>query len=584
MEAPVDHRAQRLKAERWLRAQCAIAKRPLHVASMLGVIAGLLVIPQAWLFSSAVSPIVVGTGSFGQSLPWLLALLPLFLARFALGHGADVFAIRASGEIKAVTRRAVWHKLMALGPSHAQEKSTGALATTVIDGVDTLDPYYERYVPHMGAALVVPLAVALFVFVQDWISGLVLLFTGPVIPVFMMLIGYGTEKLNQRQWRKLTQLSGRLLDSLQRLATIKVFNAGDREAAVIERASEDYRRSTMSVLRMAFLSSLSLEFFATVGVAVVAVLVGFRLLYGQLDFATGFLALLLAPEFYAPLRRLGSDYHARMEAIAGSEPLIEILSAETAPRGEERPDLSGGITIACEKVSFSYVADKPALQDVDLTIRPKGITAIIGGSGAGKSTLLSLILGQRVPSSGRILINGHDLATIDPDYWLRQVAVIPQRPHIFAGSILDNITLGRDDLTPDQVRAAAEKAGAAGFIEVLPHRYDTPLGERGQTLSGGQVQRVALARLFLKDAPVILMDEPTTGLDAETEEAISRSVAELARERTVMIIAHRLRTIRMADHVVVMDEGRVIEQGPFGMLSGGDTRLARLLADAGVQP
>lgn len=581
-DAPASNRDMRRKLERWLREQRPLAGPSLRAASVMGALAGCMVVPQAWFLAAAVAPIVTGSGTLSDALPWLLPLAIVFLLRFALTQGADRAGVAAATRVKSGVRAALLARLQALGPSFMQERSSGEVTTSTIEGVEALEPYYARYLPHMLAVGLVPLAILLAVLPRDWISGLVLLVTGPSIPLFMLLIGLGTEKRNQRQWRRLARLSGRLLDALQRLATLRMFNATQREAEVLAHVSEEYRKSTMSVLRIAFLSSLMLEFFATVGIALVAVLIGFRLMWGEMSFEVGFFALLLAPEFYAPLRQLGADYHARMEAIGGAEGIVHILDAEPPESGTQRPAMPTGIDIACENVRFSYAQGRPALAGLSLSLQASKVTALVGPSGAGKSTLLSLLLGLRRPDSGRILVAGHDLSSMEPDHWLAHVALVPQRPHMFAGTVGDNIALGKPGAGIENIRRAAQLAGADAFIDGLPQGYDTPLGEHGHTLSGGQVQRLALARAFLKDAPVVVMDEATTGLDPATEAVITEAVARLARDRTVLVIAHRLRTVRLADHIAVMTEGAIVEQGTHDELAARDTRYAALLRSSGL--
>ena len=572
--------------ERWLRDQSsATAGRKVRTASVLGALAAVLVVPQAWLLARAIAPVVMDGAPLATAVPWLLPVLPLLVLRAILVHAADRSAIAAASEVKTEVRRDLLRHLQSVGPAGLARLPSGDAAAVVIEGVEALDPYVSRFLAHLGVLAALPLVILAVVLPRDWISGLVLLATAPVIPIFMILLGHGAERLNQRQWRRLARLSAQLLDSLQRLTTLKALNAGDREADRLAAASEDYRRSTMAVLRVAFLSSLALEFFATVGIAVVAVLIGFRLLDGMLDFETAFFVLLLAPEFYAPLRQLGTDYHARMEALAAAEKVLALLATPAVPAGDARPALGATIAIDCEAVRYEWEPGRPAVESASLHLPPDEITALVGPSGAGKSTLLALLLGFLRPQAGRILVGGHDLATLDPDWWLKAVAVVPQRPHMFDGSILDNIRLGDVSIDRAEVRAAAELAAADGFIAALPDGYDTPLGEHGQTLSGGQVQRIALARAFLKrDARVVIMDEGTAGLDRETEALVSGAVRRHAEGRPTLLVAHRLATVKLADRIVFMDGGRVVEAGPRAELEADGHRFARLLADAGLDP
>ena len=582
-EAPGRRRAG---VERWLRAEIAqVAKSGVRRAIVMGALAAALAVPQAWLLAHAIAPVVMAKASLSSALPWLLPVLALLGLRFGLATASGRAALAAAAAVKARIRSTLLSHLASLGPATSAGRSTGEAATVVLEGVDALDAYVSRFMAHLGVLVVLPPLVLVVVLPRDWISGLVLLVTAPVIPVFMILLGLGAEKLNRRQWLRLLRLSGRLLDGLQRLNTLRLLNAGDREAERLAEAAEDYRRSTMAVLRVAFLSALALEFFATVGIALVAVLIGFRLLDGTLGFEAGFFVLLLAPEFYAPLRQLGLDYHARMEALAAAERILDLQGEPAMAAGRKRPVLGSGITIECEQVSFAWEPERPALHDFSLRLVPGEIVALVGPSGAGKSTLLSLLMGLLHPRSGRVLVNGHDLATIESAHWLGHVAVVPQRPHMFEGSVLDNIRLGEPDADLERVRAAARLAAADGFIADLPRGYDTPLGEHGETLSGGQVQRLALARAFLKEkAGLLLLDEGTAGLDRGTEAQVTDAIRRLAAGRTTLIVTHRLATVGLADRVVFLEEGRIVEQGPRAALQSDDGRFARLLSDAGLAP
>lgn len=572
--------------ERWLRARTVEATgKAVRRAAAFAALSAALIVPQAWLLAAALAPAVMEGAPLAQALPWLLPVPLLLALRFALTHVSDRLALKAAGEVKRQVRADLLRHLAALGPARLAGRASGDLATVAIEGVDALEPYVSRYLAHRGILATLPLIILAAVLPRDWISGLVLLATAPVIPLFMILLGEGAERLNRRQWRRLTRLSARLLDGLQRLPTLKALNAGAREARLLAQASDDYRASTMAVLRVAFLSSLALEFFATVGIAVVAVLIGFRLLDAELGFEAAFFVLLLAPEFYAPLRQLGADYHARMEALAAAERIMALLAEEAPAPGTARPAFAPGIALAVEGVDFAWEPGRPALSGICLRLEPGTITALVGASGAGKSTLLSLLLGFIRSQAGRVSAGGHDLGDIDPGHWMAQVALVPQRPHMFAGSVLDNIRLGDASIGMERVRAAARLASADGFIAALPQGYDTPLGEHGQTLSGGQVQRLALARAFLKeDARLLLMDEGTAGLDRETEAVVADAVGRLARGRTTLIVAHRLATVRRADRIVVMEGGRIVEEGLRAVFEADGHRFAALLRAAGVQP
>ncbi|MFZ5779972.1 MAG: thiol reductant ABC exporter subunit CydD [Pseudomonadota bacterium] len=571
--------------ERWLRAQAAEAGGSgLRWAMALGALAAALAVPQAWLLAHAIAPVVMDRGAaLAPTLAWLGPVLIILALRFALTWVSSRRASAAARRFKAHVRSRLVAHLAALGPTRLASRASGEVATVVVEGVDALDPYVSRFMAHLGVLAAIPPAILIAVLPRDWVSGLVLLVTAPVIPLFMVILGHKAAELNRRQWQRLARLSAQLLDGLQRLTTVRLLNAGEREARRLADASEDYRRSTMAVLRVAFLSSLALEFFATLGIAVVAVLIGFRLLDGTLGFEAAFFVLLLVPDFYAPLRQLGVDYHARMEALAAAERILAFLDESPVATADATPDLGDAIVVDCQSVSFAWEPGRSVVDSVSLRLQPGEIVALVGPSGAGKSTLLSLVLGLVRPRSGRILVNGHDLAAMDPARWMRHVAVVPQRPHMFAGTVLDNIRLGDPSVSVKRAQAAARLAAADRFIAALPQDYDTLLGEHGQTLSGGQVQRIALARAFLKEeAGILLMDEGTSGLDRGTEAVIVDAIRRLARNRATLVVAHRLATVKIADRIVFMEGGRVVEQGTRADLEADGGRFAALLHDAGL--
>lgn len=540
----------------------------LRLAVAIGLMSGLLLVVQAWLLAGVIDAVVFDAAVLAQVMPGLWGLLALFAVRAVLTWASEQAAFHAAVRVKLQLREMLYRHVQKLGPAWLSGERSGDLVNTLSDGVEALEAYYAQYLPAVSLMALVPLAILVFVFPRDWIAGLVMVFTAPLIPVFMILIGKGAEQRNQRQWRQLALMSAHFLDVIQGLTTLRLFNASRREAQVIARISDQYRQGTMSVLRIAFLSSFVLEFFSTVSIAIVAVLVGFRLYWGDMAFADGLFVLLLAPEFYLPLRNMGTRYHARMEAIGAAERMVDILNTpvtESAGRSAEAPDL-GQTGLRFEAVAFRYPDGRQALQDLHLTIDPGETLALVGPSGAGKTTLINLLMGFLQPQDGRILAGGTPLQTIDIAVWRRQLAWLPQRPQLFPGSVSDNIRLGRPEADGQAVRRAAALAQADDFIEALPQGWDTPVGEGGHGLSGGQVQRIALARAFLRDAPLVLLDEPTANLDVDSEARVQAALRTLAAGRTLVVIAHRLNTVRDADRIAVLDSGRVVQSGTHAQL------------------
>ncbi len=581
-------KAQKSSLSAFLKAQKSLTGHYLHLAIGLGLMAGFLLILQAYFLAQVINAVVFDKATLAEVAHWLWPMLLVFVVRALLAWASEQTAFRAAVNVKRKLRADLHQHLQALGPVYLSGERSGEMVNTLVDGIEALQDYYAKFLPTMSLVVLVPLAILIFIFPIDWISGLIMLGTAPLIPFFMIMIGKGTESLNKKQWRKLARMSAHFLDMIQGLTTLKLFNASRREADVIAHIADEYRRDTMSVLRVAFLSSLILEFLATLSIAMVAVTIGFRLFYGQMDFFYGFFVLLLAPEFYLPLRNMGTHYHARMEAIGAAEKMVEILDTPLPNLSEKSTTLNGlketvELAISFNQVSFSYQEGRNALNDISFDIPANQRVALVGSSGAGKSTVSRLLLGFIQPQQGSILINQQPLSDIDPENWRHLIAWVPQNPHLFHGTIRENIALGMSNgdakASNKAIKRAAQRAHADDFINTLPNGYDTLIGERGIGLSGGEIQRIALARAFLKDAPLVILDEATANLDSESEQAIQQSINELAKERSLLVIAHRLDTIKQADTIIVMDKGRIVEHGSHKTLSQASGVYASLLSN-----
>jgi ATP-binding cassette subfamily C protein CydD len=568
-----------MSVSRWLSAQKARAGGYLTAAIGAGLASGLLLIGQAWGIAQILNAVVFNDAGLADARGWLWLLLVVFAARAALAWLAEQSAFRGAARIKIALRDQVYRHLQALGPRHLAGERSGALAEVLTKGIEDLEAYFARFLPALALSALLPLAILAVVFPLDWLSGMVMILTAPLIPFFMILIGKGAERLNQEQWKELARMGAHFLDVIQGLTTLKLFNASRREADLIGRISEGYRTSTMKVLRVAFLSSAVLEFFSTVSIAVLAVFIGFRLYrldlplpdwvaLPHIGFFYGFLILLLAPDFYLPLRSLGTHYHGRMEAIAAAERLIEILETPVPQAAAATASLHPGVPIGIrfEQVRFAYEPGREALTGATFEIRPGERVALVGPSGAGKTTVINLLLGFIRPEGGSILVNGLDLTELDLEDWRRRLAWVPQGPRLFFGTVLDNIRLGAPEASMEAVHEAAQRAHAADFIEALPEGYLTRVGERGAGFSGGQIQRLALARAFLRDAALVILDEATASLDLESERLVQAAIETLVRERTVLMVAHRLSTVERADRILVLEQGRVAAIGTHAEL------------------
>ncbi|KMS87152.1 ABC transporter [Streptomyces regensis] len=543
----------------------------------LGAVGAGLVIAQAML----VAEIVVGAFQHGQSVAELRTPL-LLLAAVAVGRSmvawlTELAAHRASAAVKSELRGRLLDRAAALGPGWLSGQQTGSLVTLATRGVDALDDYFSRYLPQLGLAVVVPVAVLARIVTEDWVSAAIIVCTLPLIPVFMMLIGWATQSRMERQWRLLSRLSGHFLDVVAGLPTLKVFGRAKAQADSIRRITGEYRQATLRTLRIAFLSSFALELLATLSVALVAVTIGMRLVHGDMDLYIGLVILVLAPEAYLPLRQVGAQYHAAAEGLAAAEEIFTVLETPVPESGTGAVPTGG---VAFEGVTVRYPGrSSDAVTDVSFTVEPGETVALVGPSGVGKSTLLSVLLGFVRPTEGRVRIGGADLAGLDVAEWRARVAWVPQRPHLYAGTIAENVRLARPDADEGAVRRALRDAGAWEFVAALPDGVDTVLGEDGAGLSAGQRQRLALARAFLADRPVLLLDEPTAALDGGTEGEVVAAVRRLAAGRTVVLVVHRPALLGVADSVVRLGgTASVPSQG-----CGGPTRRLRPL-DPGPRP
>ncbi|MFD4031421.1 thiol reductant ABC exporter subunit CydD [Streptomyces sp. NPDC058637] len=537
----------------------------------LGLVGAALVIAQAML----IAEVVVGGFEDGLTVDGLrtplLLLVAVALGRALVAWLTELAAYRASAAVKSELRGRLMERATELGPEWLSGRRTGSLVALATRGVDALDDYFSRYLPQLGLAIVVPVAVLARIVTEDWVSAAIIVVTLPLIPLFMILIGWATQSRMDRQWQLLSRLSGHFLDVVAGLPTLKVFGRAKAQAESIRTITSQYRQATLKTLRIAFLSSFALELLATLSVALVAVTIGMRLVHGELDLYTGLVILILAPEAYLPIRQVGAQYHAAAEGLAAAEEIFAVL--ETEPPAGGTQDVPQSPRLELEGVTVRHDGrTEPSLDSVSLLVEPGETVALVGPSGVGKSTLLNVLLGFTVPDEGRVRVGGTDLADLSAERWREQIAWVPQRPHLFAGTIAENVRLARPDADDDAVTTALTEAGAYEFVAGLPDGLRTPLGEDGAGLSAGQRQRIALARAFLADRPLLLLDEPTASLDGETEAGIVDAVRRLAAGRTVLLVVHRPALLPVADRVVTLEPraagpsvaGAVTARGPAG--------------------
>ncbi|MEA3351903.1 MAG: thiol reductant ABC exporter subunit CydD [Chloroflexota bacterium] len=572
---------------------------------------GLLIIGQARLISTIINQVFLD----GQTLSQVMHLLRWMLAVIALRGGlawlSEVSAKTIAVGVKNNLRARLLAHIESLGPAYTKGERTGELATAAVEGIETLDAYFSQYLPQLVLAALIPITILVFVFPLDTLSGIILLLTAPMIPVFMYLIGKTAEALTNRQYKTLSRLAAHFFDSIQGLTTLKEFGRAKAHAESISEASNQFRDATLKVLRVTFLSALVLELVATISTAVVAVEIGLRLLYFKIGFEQALFLLIIAPEFYIPMRMLGARFHAGMDGVSAAKRIFKILDTksnalspppnpllspkfrreEGVPAGRRRSEghlehanenLSQRKTLftnlQLDKVSYTYPdGERPALDNISLTAQSGENIALVGKSGAGKSTLIQLLLRFMPPTMGELLINEHDAGKIPAKTWREQIAWVPQKPYIFHDTITTNIALARPNTAPEAIQAAAKAAQLDTFIQSLPQGYQTIVGEGGCRLSSGEAQRLALARAFLKDAPILILDEPTSSLDPQTETALQAATHALQQGRTTITIAHRLNTVYQADRIIVLDQGQIVQKGDHAKLIAQDGIYAELV-------
>jgi ATP-binding cassette, subfamily C, bacterial CydD len=541
------------------RGRAVRAMLALDVA--LGVVAALLVLVQAVLIA-AVASRAFGGASVDELTAPLLLLVAASIGRAAAASGFEIVGRRAATDVLATLRLELVERRLRDRPAALDGAESAEVATAAVAGVDALETTFARYLPQAVLAVTVPLAVLVFVATIDLVSAALMLLTLPLVPIFMWLVGRYTEQRARERWQTLALLATHFLDVVRGLPTLRAFNRGEAQTEQIGAVSEQYRRTTMATLRVAFLSGTVLELAATLGIALVAVTVGVRLVEGGIGFEAGLMVLVLAPELYLPLRNLAAQFHASADGLAVAQRLLDLVDVEVA-----RPESAAvsapsprRASVRLEGVSFAYPTRTALVLDhVDLELRPGETVALVGPSGGGKSTIASLLLRLAEPARGRVTAGAIDLAECAAAPWRAQIAWVPQHPTLFRGSVADNIRLGLPAATDRAVRAAAARAGADVFIPDLPEGYDTVVGEGGRQLSAGELQRIAVARAFLRDAALVILDEPTAHLDPVSAELVSDAVERLRAGRTVLLIVHRPELAARADRIVHLREGRIVE-------------------------
>lgn len=560
---------------RWLKQQSSRAKGWIRLSMMLGLLSGLLILAQAWLMAGLLHSLIIEHTSRDALLQSFLLMALTFVLRAVVTWLREQVGFICGRIIRQEMRKLVLDRLEKLGPAWIRGKPAGSWASIILEQIEDMQDYYSRYLPQIALAGIIPLLILVSVFPINWAAGLILLVTAPLIPLFMALVGMGAADANRRNFVALARLSGNFLDSLRGLDTLRLFHRGTAEIDQITRSTEHFRARTMDVLRLAFLSSAVLEFFASISIAVVAVYFGFSYL-GELNFGSygipvtlfaGFLVLILAPEFFQPLRDLGAFYHAKAQAVGAAESLVTFLSAETADmgKGEQHWPAGKAVELQARDLIIQSPQGKTLAGPLTFDVQTGQRIAIVGLSGAGKSSLLNALLGF-LPYQGSLTASGTDLKSLRNDEWRQQLSWVGQNPHLPEQTLRANILLNQPDVSEEQLQSAIDRAYVNEFLPLLPQGLETEVGDSAARLSIGQAQRVAVARALLSPCSLLLLDEPTASLDAHSEKRVMSALNEASKAQTSLLVTHQLEDTRDYDEIWVMDKGLIAERGTFAQL------------------
>ncbi|MEQ5400169.1 cysteine/glutathione ABC transporter permease/ATP-binding protein CydD [Providencia rettgeri] len=572
---------------RWLKQHSAPAKRWLRISMLLGILSGLMIIAQAWFLAVILQALIMDNVPREQLLTPFVLLICVFILRAIVTYVRERVGFRCGQVVRQEIRTMVLDKLQELGPVWVKGKPAGSWATIILEQIEDMQDYYSRYLPQMYLAGIIPIMILIAIFPFNWAAALILFVTAPLIPIFMALVGLGAADANRRNFIALGRLSGSFLDRLRGLDTLRLFFREKAEIKQIRESTEDFRSRTMEVLRMAFLSSGVLEFFASISIAVVAVYFGFSYL-GEMNFGSyglpvtlfaGFLALILSPEFFQPLRDLGTYYHAKAQAVGAAETLETLLNSDGEQKAQQGTQTLSDEAIYIQAKQLEILShDGVRLAGpLDFNIEPQQRIAIVGQSGAGKSSLLNLLLGF-LPYRGSITINGVELRELCPDKWRELLGWVGQNPHLPEQTLVENICLGKPNATEAEIQQAIDNAYVSEFLAHLPDGLNTKLGDYAARLSVGQAQRVAVARTLLKPSRMLLLDEPAASLDSHSEQRVMQTLNQLSSQQTTLLVTHLLEETLDYDQIWVMANGQIIQQGNYTQLSQSEGAFAQLLA------
>ncbi|PJG86301.1 heme ABC transporter permease/ATP-binding protein CydD [Conservatibacter flavescens] len=576
--------------QRWLREQQKPIKKLLNLNVLLASLSAVILVGQTWLLATLLHSLIILDTPRGELIPYFIGLILTFAIRGAILAIRERIGFKCGQFLRSFMRKQILAKINQVGPATINNKPAGAWATIMLEQVENLHNFYARYVPQQRLSAIVPIILLIAIFPLNWVAGAILLITAPLIPIFMILVGLAAAESSQRNMETLARLSAQFLDRLRGLETLRLFNRTSQQTKHIEESTEDFRETTMSVLKMAFLSSAVLEFFTSISIAIMAVYFGFSNL-GQLDFGTygtgitlfaGFFCLILAPEFYQPLRDLGTYYHDRAAGIGAADAIVEFLETDfvTAQNTIQQPvDIQSAVEIQAENLVVLSPQGTPLTAPLNFTLPAQSHTALVGQSGAGKTSLMNVLLGF-LAYEGSLKINGQELNQLNLTQWRQHIAWVGQNPLLLQGSIKDNLLLGNIQSTDDEIQRALEQALAKEFTDKLG--LNSEIKDGGLGISVGQAQRLAITRALLRKGKLLLLDEPTASLDAQSENQVLQALSQISQQQTTLLITHRIEDLKQCDNILVMQQGHIIQQGTFDQLQNQGF-FAELLAERNLE-
>ena len=550
-------------------------KKSLIFIILSNIIQATMIVSISYIIAYLADKLLFDELNHSAATPFLALLFFFFVVKAVLNYINRLKLEEISLNLQSKLRYKLLQAL-ALDFKSIQRKPKGQWLAIITKGVDKLDVYLTSFIPQFGLLITIPLVLVIFTFINDWISGLIFLFTAPLIPFFMILIGKIADKENKKQWQVFQKLAVYMADLLPGLLVVKAYNQTQRQLKQVEKNGEKFSEATLKVLKIAFISAFMLEFIATISIAIIAVNIGLRLLYGQVSFLPAFFCLLVAPQFYQPFRQFGSAFHEAMNGIVASSEIYKLIQA--APNNKQKNivlEMEKAPQIIFENVDFSYKNDENVLKNLNFTIKTGSQVVLTGANGAGKSTIFKLLLKLLDVKSGKILIDGKNLYDIDEQSWLNNIGWVAQEPYVFKSSLRENITLGRA-CSKTQLERVTQLVNLTEFIKKQEHGYDSIVG-RAINLSSGQKRRLGLARALLCNPKVLLLDEPMENLDSKNEELIKSVLEKLKGKVTVIIIAHRRQTIEAADKIIILDKGTIKEYGSAEELKKTNSYYHQLL-------